>query len=755
MRSLIRWLRMQSSFISRGRRRRVSAAAVVAAAIGFGVFMITNALAVHDLKFQLDGDPSTACGTVPDCTAQAYDWDSLFNADGTNTSVVNAVTGPFTNASFVRDFAVKTGRKTCSLTDTASKVFCTEDNTTYATGSKDTLNINPGWQCKHDNNVNSKIDIMNAYAAAYTDPTSGHKLLYFGLDKNKDNGNNNVGFWFLQGNANCEVGTEAEGEKIWSGSHQDGDVLVVSEFTSGGGVSGIAAYRWSGGASGCIDSNDNPDAKAGGCNGEPIGNGGDCKKATADDAICATTNSGTLAFNGNIETKWLTSDATLGVGHTVVPPDFFEGGVDLTKVFEKAGGSVPQCFNTFIGDTRSSQSLTATLFDFTRGVLGECKTTLATKAGDTENGGSASPGSIGTGKVSSGTDTANLKVIGTKTWGGTLSWYLCGPVSTDGCDRTKGVQVTSRTVSNSSPATDFVSGTAQLTSIGRYCWTAHFEPNAESAAAGVKAADDNGEGECFTVAPVTPTLETKASCSASPCVLGSALKDTATLKGTASQPGTNGGNSNYPSINATNGASADHSISWVLYSPKSGGCSDAKSTSPSSVAVEGDGTYGPTSYTTKVTDGIGTYTFVASYPGDGAGSNTNAATSTSCPDTTKTETVTVTGKATISSAQRWLPNDRVVVTGDANLNGKLTVTLYSGGKCEGTAVSGQKYETTFTEATSPQVFNTSNSTFFVGTKPDGTAGGAAGEYSWKVEYKDSNLENPESHCEKSTVSITD
>ena len=48
------------------------------------------------------------------------------------------------------------------------------------------------------------------------------------------------------------------------------------------------------------------------------------------------------------------------------------------------------------------------------------------------------------------------------------------------------------------------------------------------------------------------------------------------------------------------------------------------------------------------------------------------------------------------------------MTGDANLNGKLTVTLFPGGKCEGTAVSGQKYETTFSEATSPQVFNTSN-----------------------------------------------
>jgi len=727
---------------------------LVGSVAALAAVMITNALAVHDLQFQLDGDTTTVCGTVPNCSTQVYDWNSLFNADGTNTSLINPVGPGFTTASFVRDFGVKTASGACSLTDTTSKTFCTGDSTTYATGSKDTLNITPGWQCKHDNNVNSKIDIMNAYSAAYTDPASGDKILYFGLDKNKDNGNNDVGFWFLQGSANCVA---ASGEKGWTGNHQDGDVLVVSEFTSGGGVSSIAAYRWAGGASGCIDSNDNPNAKTGGCNGQAIENGGDCKEAGTKDAICATTNSGTLAFNGNITTKWLTSDATLGVGHTVVPPDFFEGGVNLTKVFNKAGGTVPQCFNTFIGDTRSSQSLTATLFDYTRGVLGECKTTLATQAGATANGGSASPSSIGTGKVSSGSDTATLTVTGTKVWGGTLTWHLCGPVLTDGCESTKGVQVTSRTVSNESAASAFVSGTAQLTSVGRYCWTAHFQPNAESEAAGVKAADDNGANECFTVAPVTPTLTTSASCSASPCVLGSTLSDKAFLKGTAKQPGTNGGNSNYPSINATNGAPADHSISWVLYSPKSGGCSVTKPTSPSSVIVSGDNTttgYGPTSYTTQISDGIGTYTFVASYPGDGAGSNTNAATSTSCPDTSGTETVIVEGTSSISSAQRWLPNDRVVVTGQANLNGGLTVTLYPGGKCEGTPITGQSYTTTFSEATSPQVFNTSNTSFFVGTKPDGSAGGAAGEYSWKVHYKDNNLQSPTDICEKSNVSIT-
>ncbi len=230
----------------------------------------------------------------------------------------------------------------------------------------------------------------------------------------------------------------------FTGTHQDGDVLVVSAFTSGGGVSSILAFRWAGGATGCIDSNDDPNPKTG-CNGQPIGSGGDCKDASAIgthpvDVICATTNSGTKAFNGNITTKWLTSDATLGVGHTVVPPDFFEGGIDITRAFQEAGGTTPSCFNTFVGDTRSSQSLTATLFDFARGQLGECTTTLTTSAAGTANG------DIGSGTVSSGTDTATLTITGTTNWGGTLTWYLCGPVAVDGCDNTKGVQVTSRTV---------------------------------------------------------------------------------------------------------------------------------------------------------------------------------------------------------------------------------------------------------------------------------------------------------------------
>ena len=53
-----------------GRRRRLSLLLATGALVALGVFMITSAFAVHDLKFQLDGDTSITCGAVPNCSAQ-------------------------------------------------------------------------------------------------------------------------------------------------------------------------------------------------------------------------------------------------------------------------------------------------------------------------------------------------------------------------------------------------------------------------------------------------------------------------------------------------------------------------------------------------------------------------------------------------------------------------------------------------------------------------------------------------------------
>ena len=636
------------------------------------LFVIGSAQAVHDEGFQLDGDVTSACppnNALPLCTSSQKDWADLFTVTDTggppatteavtNSSVIDAVNGPFTNATFTRDFETGPSTAACNASGltSLSTNFCTGDDTTFATGSKDTLDIS-GWACNHDNNVNSKIDIMNAYAAAYTNPTPDadgvhHKLLYFGMEKNKDNGTNDVGFWFLQGNASCSAPPNTH--PSWTGLHTVGDVLVVSEFTNGGGVSNITAYRWVGGSSPLTQ----------------IGTAGDCKASLGGDSMCATTNSGAKPFNTAINTPWLTADATLGVGKTgkIVPPDFFEGGIDLTQAFKDSGGAtVPSCFNTFIGDTRASNVTGSTLFDYARGQLGQCSSGLSTQQNN------ASSPSIGTGVVSSGTDTATLNITGSTTWNGQLTWYLCGPGSTS-CD-SHGVQVTSTAVHSSDASHVYTSGSAFLTSAGSYCWHAHFEPDGPSKTAGINPADDDGTNECFTVTAATPSLPTSAGCGhAAPCVLGvDTLSDTATLSGTASEPGTGGPGGDagaFKSIYLTSPSgltAAGGSITWVLFGPGGtpAGCdpNNTKATSPASAAVSGDATYGPTSYKPVVADGVGQYTFVANYGGDGV--NTNAAPTNTCASPGANETVTISGSVGSASKQGWLPNDRITVTATA------------------------------------------------------------------------------------------
>src|SRR6266446_2101572 len=65
------------------------------------------------------------------------------------------------------------------------------------------------------------------------------------------------------------------------------------------------------------------------------------------------------------DTPWPTQDKD---GDNILnTSEFFEGGLNLTRM-----GLAFGCFNKVIFDTRSSQSLTATLFDFTLGTFLTC-----------------------------------------------------------------------------------------------------------------------------------------------------------------------------------------------------------------------------------------------------------------------------------------------------------------------------------------------------------------------------------------------
>lgn len=700
---------------------------LVGAVAALTLLIASLAFAVHDLAFQLDGntkvDPATHIGTG----TQAYDWDSFFDAGGAKL----ALPANFTASAFTPDLQTTTKKGVTS--------FASADSTTFTSGSKDTLDIS-GWSCAASNNLLSKDDIMNAYSVAYTDPNTGHQVLYFGMERNGNNGDANVAFWFLQGNLSCST---ASGTMPFSGNHHDGDILVVSAFTNGGGVSGINAYRWTGGATGSL-------------NTTPIATGGDCKATTAPtgDNICATTNGGDVTkgeFNGPITTQWQTANTADGLDHKLQPSEFFEGGIDLTGT-SLAG----KCFNNFVGDTRSSQSLTATLFDYAQGTLGQCTSSTVTTPSAGHNG----TVSIGAGASLSETDSATVTASPISTFGGNVTFSLCGPLaatSTSNCS-TGGVQIGAvKTVSGSGGTATVGSDTATITKVGRYCWRANYSGDTNT---GVPTSSDPSNAtsvsECFTVTPLQPTISTSATTSV---VLGNPIDDTATLLGTANQPGS-GGLGTGGTINPTvAGAAAGGSITFSLYGPSAtAACNTPIATR--TVTVSGDSTatklYKASNGTgtgSLTPTAVGTYYWIAVYTPDTSGNTLGV--SGACGD--PGETTIVTGNASIASAQRWLPNDRITVTGDANLNGTLTVTLYTGNNCgvtSGAAVTGQQYSHTFSNATSPQIFQTSNTTFFVGTNPDGSAGGAVGDYSWLVHYADSGLNSPSDICETSNVAIT-
>jgi hypothetical protein len=705
---------------SRHRRWLASIALTVVA----GLILVPVLLAVHDEAFQLDADVIHSTTTNYGGTTQTVDWDLIFNNGGTNGTgkVISPLPTGFGHATFTPDFGLNTNGS-----------FNTNDATTYTTGSKDTLSITPGWQCTVSNNVNSKVDLINVYATDYTDP-AGNRFLYFGLERNVNTGDANVGFWFLQGDANC---VSAGGTTAWTGHHSDGDLLIVSAFTKGGNVSGITAYAWS-----CTGLSGAACDAQGFLNLTPVADSGDCRDGAhpLNDPICAVANEGTIS------TPWLTVNKTT-VNHSLDHGEFFEGGINLTQT-----GFGDKCFNTFVGDTRSSQSPTATIFDYARGELGECASTTSTLAN------TANPTSIGTGSVASNHDTATIHVDGVATFNGTVTFYLCGPsVSTitlpcgtgtlvDGTSGgTAGTKIgSSQTVTvNGTKTSDNVT----LTSVGNYCWGAIFSGDS---VAGVPASQDDGTGECFSISPVTPVLDTQAG--TSPVNLGSPVTDTASLSGTATKPGTNGIGAD-GSINATNGAASGGKITFTLRGPDDPGatppvCSTTTvtggtGTNPQDVTgVSGDGTYpgsGSVSYTTAAP---GKYHWVAIYTSDNVNNNNSALHDSDCSDSD--ENVVVQQIPTqIKTKQDWIPNDTVTITSTNNsfnlpAGGTLVFTLYDTATCTGNVK--------FTESTSGGLTG-GNVSEEVTTHNTGTGTGmfrittnytdastTTGTFSWKVVY---------------------
>ena len=194
----------------------------------------------------------------------------------------------------------------------------------FATGSHDTdpISGSGGWSWSLGA-TNNKGNISNAGAIF-----QGNRIYFFG-DRTAINGDASIGFWFFK-NGGVPLGVT---DGAFSGSHTIGDLLIVSDFTNGGGVSTIKIYSWNG--SGVTLVGTSTDARV---NSSPI-------------AVPTYTN----PENGH-SWSYLASNYPTGA--------FFEGFIDLTAL-----GITDRCFTNFLLETRNSQTINASLQDFVAGAF--------------------------------------------------------------------------------------------------------------------------------------------------------------------------------------------------------------------------------------------------------------------------------------------------------------------------------------------------------------------------------------------------
>jgi uncharacterized repeat protein (TIGR01451 family) len=454
----------------------VSGAGVAAVLVGAlsALWTVLPAGAVDNTgQFEMDGNIAQQAATAP-----PYDWGTLFNSSGVQTVTPDPVNGPLLASQFVVDTATP--------------------DSSYFASNKDIETVSQ-WGCGPINNPSNKDDIQNAYAAIYQIPagapeSAGHKVLYMASERDTNNGTSFAGFWlFKDKTVGCDpaVGT-------FTGSHTVGDLLVVSDYTNGGGTQDVSVYKWVGGASPL-----SLVLTGGVCPTPPTG-------IPSDDA-CAIANPATIT------STWApTSHAS---------NTFVEAALDLNNLFTLAGGS--SCFSTFLAETRSSDQLTATLKDFAGGQLNTC---LAPPIATT-----ATPG--GATQLPGATQHDEATITGSPNKpapSGTITFTLCGPaaVTAAGCPSGSGTQVGSPvTIVTGAAKSSDVTGITTPSDLtpGKYCWRADYTPDTAGANNYLPSTHTNASTECFTVVKASPNIATQIAVTGNGGLVNTSYGDTATL----------------------------------------------------------------------------------------------------------------------------------------------------------------------------------------------------------------------------------
>ncbi len=692
---------------------RICTRVVIAAFAGLMMIAATPARAVHLDSFQLDGDVNEATcggafGALSCPTAQPDDWDSLYTCPTTGTGACSKATPG-------------TGNLADVIGDLVDE-FNTPDPDNFGQGSKDDMNVTAwNWTAAGGS---AKTNIMQSFAAKYDGD------LYIGANRDINNGDANFGVWLLQNETvKCTATMVAAGQCTTAGTfvgkanasgfrslvpHKIGDILIVSAFTNGGTVANIQVYK----VIQTVGNDAFPNAVAGTCPatafdgyaGKSTGATGICLQqlitqttpgvaacnsaitgppAVLADAACAATNAAAIsALDPRFQSSL--SGAVKGQYPALT---FFEVGLSLDDL-----GLTTECFPNYIVEGRQSQSVTASLNDFTIGKFQACSSGLVTQA--------SGPVTVG----QTITDTATIS--GTAPPGHVAGGSVTFNAYSDSACTTQ-VFTNTKTVSGFG---NYTSDPYTTTAVGTIYWIASYTGDAVLPAASGTCGDAN---EASVVNKASPTIATTAIPTTS-VNIGDAIHDTATVSGGFSPTGT---------------------VTFSLYRPGDINCSLAAIFTSTVNLVSGGATSG--NYTTGVgvnLYGAGTYRWIAVYNGD---SNNNTAT-TACNDANESNVVNP-NSPNLSTAPtiKIILSDSATLTGGISPTGTLTFKLYENTTCTGTPLFAPAAVTV-----------NGNGTYSSGDSPQFTRSGDT-EFRWTVSYSGDANNNavPTSACTAEGVKI--
>ena len=315
--------------------------------IVMGVFSMPAFAQVDDGEFELgDGSRTVGSGDILGSGAQTGpDWADIFNADG---SVADLYGG----------HAATLGQ------DDLSAKGATDD-TIFASSNKNDDLISD-WQWDTGNNP-PKDDQATAYV--YAKFVGGNLRIYGAVERTASEGDSHVDIEFNQNTITLDKappcgddGTDPPDDGApceFYGDREIDDIVISMDFTKGGDLGTLSVHRWNGAEFVLLPA---ASLSTEGCN---AGNG------IAAGSICAFNNA--TPVDGGPWPNYGKGGAEI----TNIPHNgFTEFGVDVTEVLDT---EVSPCYGSVNFKTRSSQSFTSELKDFSLWQFEECNATVTTQ----------------------------------------------------------------------------------------------------------------------------------------------------------------------------------------------------------------------------------------------------------------------------------------------------------------------------------------------------------------------------------------